>query len=84
VASVVFGKDQRIESFLTDVLALAGEDRDAVREGVRVALADCEAISRVREDNKRMKGQAARVCRAGCLASSRRCITVGEPGSRTI
>jgi hypothetical protein len=32
--------DQRIESFLTDVLALAGEDPDAVREGVRVALAD--------------------------------------------
>jgi len=28
---------QRIESFLTDVLALAGEDPDAVREGVRVA-----------------------------------------------
>jgi hypothetical protein len=30
--------DQRIESFLTDVLALAGEDPDAVREGVRVDL----------------------------------------------
>ena len=53
-------------SFLTDVLALAGEDPDAVREGVRVALADCEAIFRVREDNKRMKDQAARVCRALC------------------
>jgi hypothetical protein len=32
--------DQRIESFLTDILALAGEDPHAVREGVRVALAD--------------------------------------------
>jgi hypothetical protein len=31
--------DQRIESFLTDVLALAGVDPDAVREGVRRALA---------------------------------------------
>ena len=31
-----------------------------------VALADCEAIFRVREDNKRMKDQAARVCRALC------------------
>ena len=31
--------DQRIEAFLADVLALAGEDLDAVREGVRVALA---------------------------------------------
>jgi hypothetical protein len=27
--------DQRIESFLTDVLALAGEEPDAIREGVR-------------------------------------------------
>jgi hypothetical protein len=56
--------DQRIELFLTDVLALAGEDPEAVREGVRVALANCEAI--FREDNKRMKDQAARVCRALC------------------
>ena len=37
--------DQRIESFLADVLALAGEEPEAVRQGVRVALADCEAIS---------------------------------------
>jgi hypothetical protein len=58
--------DQRIESFLTDVFALAGEDPDAVREGVRIALADCEPIFRAREDNKRMKDQAARVCRALC------------------
>jgi len=35
--------DQRIESFLADVLALAGEAPDAIREAVRVALADCEA-----------------------------------------
>jgi hypothetical protein len=32
--------DQRIESFLGDVLALAGEDPDAIREGVRVALGE--------------------------------------------
>jgi hypothetical protein len=44
--------DQRIESFLTDVLALAG----AVGEGVRVALADCEAIFRAREDNQAHEG----------------------------
>ena len=31
--------DQRIEAFLADVLALAGENPDAIREGVRVALA---------------------------------------------
>jgi len=30
--------DQRIESFLADVLALAGEEPDVVREGVHVAL----------------------------------------------
>jgi hypothetical protein len=36
--------DQRIESFLGDILALAGEEPDAVREGVRVVLAKCEAI----------------------------------------
>jgi hypothetical protein len=58
--------DQRIESFLADVLALAGENPDAIREGVRVALADCEAIFRAQETNKRMRDQAARVCRALC------------------
>ena len=58
--------DQRIKSFLGDVLALAGEEPDAVWEGVRVALAKCETIFRVWEDNKRMKDQAARVCRALC------------------
>jgi hypothetical protein len=31
--------DQRIEAFLGDVLALADENPDAIREGVRVALA---------------------------------------------
>jgi hypothetical protein len=50
--------DQRIESFLTDVLALAGEDFDAIRKGVRVALADCEAIFRTEEVNTRMRDRA--------------------------
>jgi hypothetical protein len=58
--------DQRIEAFLADVLALAGEEPDAVPEGVRVALSDCEAIFRAQETNKRMRDQAARVCRALC------------------
>jgi hypothetical protein len=58
--------DQRIESFLADVLALAGEDPDAIREGVRVALADCEAIFRAQETNKRMKDRAAHASRALC------------------
>ena len=30
--------DQRIEAFLGDVLALADENPDAIREGVRVVL----------------------------------------------
>jgi ethanolamine utilization microcompartment shell protein EutL len=60
--------DQRIESFLADVLALAGEDPDAIREGVRVALADCEAIFRAQETNKRMRDKAAHACRALCRA----------------
>jgi hypothetical protein len=34
--------DERIESFLADVLALEGEDENSVREGVRVALAGAE------------------------------------------
>jgi hypothetical protein len=60
--------DQRIESFLGDVLALAGEEPDAVREGVRVALAKCEAIFRLQEPKKRMRDQAAHACRAPCRA----------------
>jgi hypothetical protein len=60
--------DQRIESFLTDVLALAGEDLEAIREGVRVALADCEEIFRAQEMQKRMKDKAAHACHALCRA----------------
>ena len=60
--------DQRLESFLGDVLALAGEEPDAVREGVRVALAKCEAIFRLQEPKKRMRDQAAHACRALCRA----------------
>jgi hypothetical protein len=32
--------DQRIESYLADVLALAGEDPDVIRDAVRAALGD--------------------------------------------
>ena len=46
--------DQGIESFLADVLALAGENPDAIREGVRIALLDCEATFRAQETNKTM------------------------------
>ena len=60
--------DQGIEAFLADILALAGEEPDAVPEGVRVALSDCEAIFRAQETNKRMRDITALVCRALCRA----------------
>ena len=60
--------DRRIESFLGDVFALAGEEPDAVREGVRVALAKGEAIFRLQEPKKRMRDQAVHACRALCRA----------------
>ena len=49
--------DQRIEAFLADVSALAGEAPDAVRKGVRVALANCETIFRAQQTNKRMRAK---------------------------
>ena len=55
--------DQRIEAFLADVLALAGEEPDVVRDEVRVALGDCEAIFRAQEANKRMRDKAAHAWR---------------------
>jgi hypothetical protein len=58
--------DKRIEAFLADVLALQGESREAIREGVRIALTDCEAIFRALESNKRMKEKAAHACHSLC------------------
>ena len=62
--------DQRIEAFLADVLALAGEAPDAVRKGVRVALADCETIFRAQEPNNRraLEARAERHRPAGALS----------------
>ena len=58
--------DQRIEAFLADVLALEGETPDAIREAVRAALADCEAIFRAQEANRRMKEKAVHACHSLC------------------
>jgi hypothetical protein len=60
--------DERVKAFLADVLALKGEDANAIREGVRVALADYEQQFRAQEVNKRMKGKAAHACHALCRA----------------
>jgi hypothetical protein len=57
---------QRIESFLADVLALADEEPDVVRDEVRVALGDYAAIFWAQEPNKLMKDKAARGCRVLC------------------
>ena len=60
--------DERIEAFLADVLALEGEDANAIRQGVRGALADCEQIFRAQEVNKRMREKAAHACDTLCRA----------------
>lgn len=68
--------DQRIESYLTDVLALEGQDSNRIREGVRFHLAKCEKHFRDSESNKRMKDTAAyagrRMCRARVLEEAPR------------
>ena len=53
---------------MADVLALAGEEANAIRQGVRGALADYEQLFRVQEINKRMKEMAAHACHALCRA----------------
>ena len=58
--------DARIEAFLADVLALEGENQDAIREGVHIALVDCEQIFKAQEVNRRMKDKAGQVCHALC------------------
>jgi hypothetical protein len=75
--------DQRIESFLTDVLALA-EEPDAVREGVRVALAKCEAIFRLQEPKMRMRDQATRLPRALPRSRSRGIAAQGNTHRRPL
>jgi hypothetical protein len=48
--------------------ALEGEDADAIRHGVRVALADCGQVFRAQEVNKRMREKAAHACQTLCRA----------------
>jgi hypothetical protein len=60
--------DERVEAFLADVLALEGEETNALRQGVRGALADYEQLFRAQEVNTRMKEKAAHACHALCRA----------------
>lgn len=59
---------RRVEAFLADILALEGDDANAIHEGVRGALADYEQQFRAQEVNKRMKDNAAHACHALCRA----------------
>ena len=56
--------DARVDAFLADVLALEGENTDAIRDAVHIALNDCENIFRAQEVNRRMKDKAAHACHA--------------------
>ena len=58
--------DERVEAILADILALEGEEANAIRQGVRGALADYEQLFRAQEINKRMKEMAAHACHALC------------------
>ena len=60
--------DERVEAFLADALALEGEDANAIRKGVRVALTDSEQLFRAQEVNKRMREKAAHACQVLCRA----------------
>ena len=55
--NAVNAMDERIETFLADVLALEGEDENAIRQGVRLALADCEQIFKAQEVHRRVKAR---------------------------
>lgn len=54
--------DARVEAFLADILALEGENPDALRERVHVALADCAEIFKAQEVNRRMKDKVVHAC----------------------
>jgi len=41
--------DSRVKGFLADVLALEGENANAIREGDHFALTDCERIYKAQE-----------------------------------
>ena len=60
--------DARVEALLADILALEGENPDAIREGFRVALADCGDIFKAQEVNRRMKDKAVHACHVLCRA----------------
>jgi hypothetical protein len=61
-----FQMDDRIEAFIRDILRLEGANSNAVREGVRIHLAQYEKVFRDAEPDKRRKDAAAERCRKLC------------------
>jgi hypothetical protein len=60
--------DRRIGSSWPTSSRSRAKTRTRCTRGVRVALADCEALFRVQEPKKRMRDKAAHACRALCRA----------------
>jgi len=74
--------DQRIESFPADILVLAGEEPDAVREGVPSPIARRSSGRRRRTSAWGTKPLAS-AARCAALASSRKCINAEERRSQS-
>ena len=75
----------RLAVFLADVLALKGENLNAIREGVHVALVDCRQIFRAQEVNRRMKDKARTLAkRFVALALSRKYSVGGWKDSKQV
>ena len=71
--------DARVEAFLADVLALEGENPDAIREGVHVALADCADIFKAKEVNRQDACSEITTCRDKALSAKGGSISSNHP-----
>lgn len=58
--------DERIETFLTEMLSLEGQNSNVVREGVRGCLREWEGLFRDAEPDGVRKDEAVRRCRELC------------------
>src|SRR5262249_15765528 len=58
--------DERIETFLTEVLSLEGQNSNVVREGVRSCLREWEGLFRDAEPDGVRKDEAVRRCHKLC------------------
>jgi hypothetical protein len=58
--------DERVETFLTNVMALSGRDPHEIRAGVLRYLSACENQYRAAETDERRMDLAAQMCRTLC------------------